>query len=138
MVSHRTDPGGDRQTRRRFDVDERVLRDLFERHWGSVFSVALLVTGERQVAGEITRRVFAQLWRGRNAFPAEFGPNGLARSWLRNAARAEGLAWLSGRHEPARETRGDGAERLCSNAPWSAFGGRRYRRSQVRSVGTAP
>jgi hypothetical protein len=88
--------------RRRFDSDQEALRYLFERHAESVFSVALHETHDRQVAGEITRRVFGQLWRGRAALPSGFGPTVSARRWLEGAAHTEGLAWRNGR--PADET----------------------------------
>lgn len=94
MVSDQADLTADRRSRRwRFDVDQQALRDLFERYSASVFSVALQVTNDRRASGEITRRVFAQLWRGRAALPSPFGANVSACRWLRTAARAEGLAW---------------------------------------------
>lgn len=98
----RTDSVEQRLTRRRlFDADQGALRYLFEHHAESVFSVALHETQDRQVAGEITRRVFGRLWRGRATLPSGFGPNMSARRWLESAAHAEGRAWRNRR--PANE-----------------------------------
>jgi len=80
--------------RERFDADERVLRELFMHHSEFVFSVARLVTNDNLAAGEITRRVFGQLWHERERLPGAFGGNGAALRWLRAAARRESQAWL--------------------------------------------
>jgi hypothetical protein len=67
-VTDRPDLAADRRNRRRlFDVDQRALRDLFDQHAESIFAAALWVKDDRLVAGEITRRVFGQLWRGRDS-----------------------------------------------------------------------
>lgn len=110
-VTDRTELPADRHTRRRlFDADQGALRELFELHADSVFSVALRVTHDRQASGEITRRVFAQLWRGRATLPSEFRANMSTCKWLRTAARAEGLAWRNGHHEPECDARNGDAE----------------------------
>jgi hypothetical protein len=93
----------DRQARRRrFDADQRAMRKLFDAHASSVFSTALLVTNDEQVAGVLTRRVFAQMWRDRSELASELEQNMAARQWLRVRVRAEGLAWRNDHHEHAR------------------------------------
>lgn len=72
--------------RRHFDRDQRDLRYLFERHSGSVYAAALAATQDRQAAGEITRRVFAELWRDRDRLASKPSSYGTVRAWLRAAA----------------------------------------------------
>ena len=75
--------------RRRFDRNQREFRGLFERHSGSVYATALAATEDRQAAGEITRRVFAELWRDRNRLATRPSSPGSVRAWLCAAANDE-------------------------------------------------
>lgn len=72
--------------RRHFDRDQADFRDLFECHSGSVYAAALTATQDRQAAGEITRRVFAELWRDRDRLASKPSSHGSVRAWLRAAA----------------------------------------------------
>jgi DNA-directed RNA polymerase specialized sigma24 family protein len=118
MVSNGISPTPDRLERRRlFDADQRALRDLFERHRDSVFAAALLVTHDQQVAGVITRRAFAQLWRARAALPSELAPNKSARRWLEATARAGGLAWQHARYGSEPNDREANYEPMSGGAP---------------------
>lgn len=78
---------GEREAaRRRFDRDQRDLRDLFERHSVSVYASALAATEDRQAAGEITRRVFAELWHDRDRLASGSASFGSVRASLCAAA----------------------------------------------------
>jgi DNA-directed RNA polymerase specialized sigma24 family protein len=79
--------GDPHAARRAFDRNQRDLRDLFERHSGSVYASALAATEDPQAAGEITRQVFAELWHDRDRLAGRPRSVTSVRAWLSAAAR---------------------------------------------------
>lgn len=59
--------------------DEEALREIYRRHGAAVWSVARRVCRRPELAEEVSRAVFTQLW----AHPEQFDPSRSAlRSWL--------------------------------------------------------
>lgn len=67
--------------------DARALSLLYRRTHRLVFTLALRITGSREVAGEITVDVFHDIWRRAAAYRAE----GSVIGWIMNQARSRAI-----------------------------------------------
>jgi RNA polymerase sigma-70 factor, ECF subfamily len=69
------------------DRSDQALQEIYRRHGGAVWAIAKRVCGRDDMAGDICRTVFTDLWSD----PGRFDPaRGALRSWL--VARAHGHA----------------------------------------------
>lgn len=79
--------------------DERALGDLYDRHGGSAYSLALAIVGERADAEEVVADAFAQAWRT----AAQFDPaRGSVTAWLATITRTRALDLARARGRRAR------------------------------------
>lgn len=54
--------------------DELALLESFDRSGHLVFCAALLLSGERSTAEDLTAELFTELWRSPQAYPPAHGP----------------------------------------------------------------
>jgi RNA polymerase sigma-70 factor (ECF subfamily) len=104
MASHRDHPATpDRVLVERMGSgDEQSLGELYDRHGGAAYSLALVIVGERADAEEVVADAFGQAWRT----AGEFDPaRGSVAGWLTTITRTRALG---------REQNGRGAH---SSAP---------------------
>lgn len=78
--------------------DESAMADLYDRHSGIVYAVALRVLGNTSAAEDVVQEVFLQLWRNPQAFDAE---RGRLAPWLAVIARNRAIDLL--RKRPMEE-----------------------------------
>jgi RNA polymerase sigma-70 factor (ECF subfamily) len=79
--------------------DEGALETLYDRYGGLVFTLALRVVGDRELAQEVMQDVFLRCWRGAEYYdPAR----GSAAAWLMGVARNRAIDELRGRLHQAR------------------------------------
>ncbi len=57
--------------------DELALLEAFDRTAGLVFSAAMLLSGRRSTAEDLTEALFVEFWRAPEEFPIAAGPLGL-------------------------------------------------------------
>ncbi len=57
--------------------DELALLEVFDRTAGLVFSAAILLSGQRSKAEDLTEALFVEFWRAPEEFPIAAGPLGL-------------------------------------------------------------
>jgi len=79
--------------------DERALGELYDRHGGLVYSLALAIVGERADADEVVADALAQAWRTAQDFDAGRGSVG---AWLTTITRTRALDLLRARGRRAR------------------------------------
>ena len=79
--------------------DERALGELYDRHGGLVYSLALAIVGERADADEVVADALAQAWRTAQDFDPGRGSVG---AWLTTIARTRALDLLRARGRRAR------------------------------------
>ena len=84
------------QVRRR---DETALAALYDRYGGLVFTVALRVLGDRDLAEEAMQDAFLRCWRGIETYHPE---RGHAAAWLMGIARNRAVDLLRSRQHQAR------------------------------------
>src|SRR5512143_3949338 len=72
---------------------EEALRTLYDRYGGLVFTVALRMVGDRDIAQEIVQDVFLRLWERAASFDAE---RGRAHAWLMAVTRNRSIDVLRG------------------------------------------
>lgn len=72
---------------------------LYDRYGHAVFSVALRVIGDREIAEEITQDVFVACWRGAHSFNAE---RGSLLTWLLTIAHRRAIDELRSRRGTSR------------------------------------
>src|SRR5712691_5062046 len=79
--------------------DERALGELYDRHGGPVYSLALAIVGERADAEEVVADSFGQAWRTAEQFdPAR----GTVTAWLATITRTRALDLVRARGRRAR------------------------------------
>jgi len=78
---------------------EEALRALYDRYGGLVFTVALRMVGDRDIAQEIVQDVFLRLWDRAASFDAE---RGRAHAWLMAVTRNRAIDVLRGAQHQAR------------------------------------
>jgi len=89
--------------RRMAEGDETALAAVYDRYGGLVYSVAVRVLGNAELAEEVSQDIFYQLWRTASAFNPSRGSLG---GWLLVCARNRAISRLRGRAaEPAAELR---------------------------------
>jgi RNA polymerase sigma-70 factor (ECF subfamily) len=79
--------------------DERALGLLYDRYAKAVFSLAVRVTQDRELAEEITQEVFLRVWRNAGGFAVE---RGRLVTWLLSIAHHQAIDQL--RRRSARPT----------------------------------
>ncbi len=79
--------------------NERALGELYDRHGGAVYSLALAIVGERADAEEVVADSFGQAWRTAERFdPAR----GSVTAWLATITRTRALDLVRARGRRAR------------------------------------
>jgi len=79
--------------------DERALGELYDRHGGPVYSLALAIVGEQADAEEVVADSFGQAWRTAEQFdPAR----GTVTAWLATITRTRALDLVRARGRRAR------------------------------------
>jgi RNA polymerase sigma-70 factor (ECF subfamily) len=71
--------------------DQSAMADVYDRHAGIVYAVALRVLGNTSAAEDVVQEVFLQLWRNPQAFDAE---RGRLAPWLAVIARNRAIDLL--------------------------------------------
>src|SRR5918999_28394 len=79
--------------------DEAALAALYDRYGGLVFTVALRVLGDRDLAEEVMQDAFLRCWRGVETYRPE---RGHAAGWLMGIARNRAVDVLRSRQHQAR------------------------------------
>jgi RNA polymerase sigma-70 factor (ECF subfamily) len=101
MASHRDRPATpDRVLVERMGSgDEQSLGELYDRHGGAAYSLALAIVGERADAEEVVADTFGQAWRTAGQFdPAR----GSVAAWLTTITRTRALDLCRARGRRAR------------------------------------
>ena len=78
--------------------DENAMADVYDRHSGIVYAVALRVLGNTSAAEDVVQEVFLQIWRNPQAFDAD---RGRLAPWLAVIARNRAIDLL--RKRPMEE-----------------------------------
>lgn len=71
--------------------DQLALQALYERSHRVVFTLIMRVTGNREIAEELTLEVFYGVWRRAYDYDAEYGT---VLGWIMNQTRARAVDWL--------------------------------------------
>jgi RNA polymerase sigma-70 factor (ECF subfamily) len=79
--------------------DETALAALYDRYAGLVFTLALRVVGERELAQEVMQDTFLRCWNGIETYQAA---RGNVASWLLGIARNRAIDLLRSRQHQAR------------------------------------
>lgn len=79
--------------------DEAALAALYDRYGGSIYSLALRITGDRLTAQEVTQDTFLRLWKHAARYDRERGALG---AWLFAIARRRSLDALRSRQRQAK------------------------------------
>ena len=79
--------------------DESALAGLYDRYGGLVFTLALRIVGDRDLAEEVMQDVFLRCWHGLEQFDAS---RGSLPGWLLGIARNRAIDVLRGRQHQAR------------------------------------
>lgn len=79
--------------------DEGALAALYDRYGGSIYSLALRITGDRLTAQEVTQDTFLRLWKHAALFDRERGAFG---AWIFAIARRRSLDALRSRQRQAK------------------------------------
>jgi RNA polymerase sigma-70 factor (ECF subfamily) len=79
--------------------DESALAMLYDRYGGLVFTLALRVLGDRDLAEEVMQDVFLRCWHGLEQYDAA---RGTLPGWLLGIARNRSIDLLRGRQHQAR------------------------------------
>ncbi|MCC6626249.1 MAG: sigma-70 family RNA polymerase sigma factor [Chloroflexi bacterium] len=121
--------------------DREALTRLYDRHYRTVFAQALRITGDRDLAEDVTQEVFLRVWRRAETYdPAR----GRAIAWLMTVTHNQALNHLRHPHCQQRlPTDGDGATTLLELADPAADTEREAwhaeeQRLLVTALGTLP
>jgi RNA polymerase sigma-70 factor (ECF subfamily) len=98
-------------------ADESALEALYTRYGGLVYTLALRIVGDPELAREVLQDTFVRSWRGSEAYNPE---RGRVSAWLMGIARNRAIDTLRSRSHQARLRE---AERLTSDLPASDAGG---------------
>ena len=79
--------------------DAESLRSLYDRYGGMVYTVARRISGDSQVAEEVTQDVFLSCWQRSATYEA--GRGGV-HAWLMGIARNRAIDYLRSRQHEAR------------------------------------
>lgn len=85
--------------RRMGQRDEAALAALYDRYGGLVFTVALRIVGDRELAQEVMQDAFLRCWDAAPTFDTARGPAG---GWLLRIARNRAIDVLRSRQHRAR------------------------------------
>lgn len=90
--------------------DSAALGALYDRYGTSVYSLALRMLGDRQLAEEIVQETFLRVWRQARAFQAV---RGALSTWILGIARNLSIDELRRRGVRPQAASGDADERLA-------------------------
>lgn len=110
-AADREGPGDPELIRRMQGGDEVALETLYGRYGGLVYTLALRIVGDPELAQEVLQDTFLRSWRGSEAYDAE---RGRVPWWLMGIARNRAIDMLRSRSHQARLREG---ERLTSDLP---------------------
>lgn len=110
-AADREGPGDPELIRRMRRGDESALEALYARYGGLVYTLALRIVGDPELAREVLQDTFLRSWRGSEAYDAE---RGRVPWWLMGIARNRAIDVLRSRSHQARLREG---ERLTSDIP---------------------
>lgn len=79
--------------------DEAALAALYDRYGGLVFTVALRVVGDRELAREVLQDTFLRCWDGAESYRAQ---RGSVPGWLMGIARNRAIDVVRGRQHQDR------------------------------------
>jgi RNA polymerase sigma-70 factor, ECF subfamily len=79
--------------------DEAALAALYDRYAGLVFTLAMRIVGERELAQEVMQDTFLRCWNGAETYQAT---RGNVASWLLGIARNRAIDLLRSRQHQAR------------------------------------
>lgn len=79
--------------------DEAALAALYDRYGGLVFTLALRIVGDRELAEEVLQDTFWRCWDGAEQYD---GSRGRVAGWLMGVARNGAIDVLRGRQHRAR------------------------------------
>jgi RNA polymerase sigma-70 factor (ECF subfamily) len=79
--------------------DEDALGMLYDRYGGLVFTLALRIVGDRDLAEEVMQDAFLRCWNSMDQFDGE---RGTVASWLMGITRNRAIDVLRGRQHQAR------------------------------------
>lgn len=91
--------------------DESALAEVYRRHSGSVFGLAMRVTRNRVLAEDVTQEVFVRLWKEPHKFDHT---RGSLRTYLLSHAHGRSVDII--RSESSRRMREDNEARLVAEA----------------------
>lgn len=92
--------------------DKDAFRQLYERHAGTLFALALKILGNRTDAEDVLQEIFVQVWHAANAFDEQ---RGKPLGWLIMLARSRAIDRLR-----SRQTRARAVESAAQEKPdWS-------------------
>ena len=120
--------------------DEAALETLYKRYAGLVFTLALRIVGDPELAREVLQDAFLRCWHGRDTYDAG---RGRVPWWLIGIARNRAIDLLRSRPHQARLREGEilpGDARTSDPSPWEAadaVGLRRAITSALQSLPTA-
>jgi RNA polymerase sigma-70 factor, ECF subfamily len=115
-ASSRQEPADPELIRRMQRGDESALEALYARYGGLVYTLALRIVGDPELAREVLQDTFLRSWRGSEAYDPE---RGRVPWWLMGIARNRAIDVLRSRSHQARLREG---ERLTSDLPASDAG----------------
>jgi RNA polymerase sigma-70 factor, ECF subfamily len=112
--------------------DEAALGVIYDRYHRLLYSVALRITGDRDVADEVLQDVFHAVWRSAGAFR----PAGNLTSWLLGITRHRAIDATRARNYRARvrEYLLDDMQMATLRAPADDLGDQQVMRLMVRSA----
>ena len=114
--------------------DHEALRDLYDRHRGISYALALRITGDRAAADDVMQEAFLGAWRNAARFvPAQ----GTVRSWLLGVVRHRAIDVVRRQQRIGAATAAlpdGGAENLAPVPDTWVEVARRYERDQIRAA----
>jgi RNA polymerase sigma-70 factor, ECF subfamily len=94
--------------------DEQALEQLYDRYGGSVFTLALRVVGDSNLAEDAMHDVFLRCWNGLDQFDAT---RGTVPAWLFGIARHRAIDVLRGHRDRAGRHERDVVTETDANTP---------------------
>ena len=79
--------------------DERALEELYARYGGLLYTLALRIVGDRELAREVVQDTFLRSWDGRETYDAQ---RGRVPWWLMGIARNRAIDLLRSRSHQQR------------------------------------